>query len=41
MLAAVYLINRMPTRILGGKSPFEKIFGVKPMISHLRLLGCL
>jgi len=41
VLAAAYLINRIPSRVLGGKSPYERMYGVKPMISHLRILGCL
>ncbi|XP_049372613.1 uncharacterized protein LOC125837561 [Solanum verrucosum] len=41
VLATVYLINRMPSRVLGGKSPYEKMYGSKPMLSHLRVLGCL
>lgn len=41
MLAATYLINRMPSKVLGGQSPYEKLYGNKPMLTHLRVLGCL
>lgn len=37
---SVYLINRLPTPVLGGKSPYEMLFGKPPDYSHLRLFGC-
>ncbi|KAM1079132.1 hypothetical protein ACFX2B_013731 [Malus domestica] len=36
----IYLINRMPTPILHNQSPFEALYGVVPMIHHLRTFGC-
>jgi len=36
-----YLINRMPTQILAGKSPFELLYGKKPAVDHLRVFSCL
>jgi len=36
---AAYLINRLPTRILGGKSPMEMLTGRKPNLAHLRTFG--
>ncbi|XP_016546143.1 uncharacterized protein LOC107846212 [Capsicum annuum] len=41
VLAAAYLINRMPTPVLKDKSPFEILYGRKPSLEHLRVLGCL
>lgn len=39
--AAVYLINRTPTTLLNGKSPYEILFGSRPDLSLLRTFGCL
>ncbi|KAG8483480.1 hypothetical protein CXB51_023157 [Gossypium anomalum] len=38
---AVYLQNRLPTKALEQKTPFEAWFGFKPSIDHLRVFGCL
>src|SRR5437762_1805402 len=35
-LATCYLSNRLPSRALDGKTPFEAWFGYKPEVSHLR-----
>lgn len=38
---AVYLINRTPNKLLGGKSPFEILNHKAPDLSHLKIFGCL
>ena len=38
--AAVYTLNRTPTRSLGWKTPFEAVTGRKPSLAHLRVYGC-
>ena len=38
---ACYLINRTPTLILKGQSPFEVLNKHKPSLEHIRIFGCL
>ncbi|KAK0606765.1 hypothetical protein LWI29_004059 [Acer saccharum] len=38
---AVYLINRMPTKVLGYHSPYFRLFGKEPNYRKLRIFGCL
>ena len=40
VLHAIHLYNQTPVKRLGYKTPFEKLRGVKPSISHLRVFGC-
>ncbi|XP_039115486.1 uncharacterized protein LOC120250711 [Dioscorea cayenensis subsp. rotundata] len=37
----VYLINRSPTQALQTKTPYEGMHGVKLVVSHLKVFGCI
>ena len=36
---AVYLLNRLPTKAMGERTPFEAWNGRKPHLAHLRVFG--
>ena len=38
---AIYLINRMPSDVIGGSSPYKRLFGQAPNYLKLRVFGCL
>ena len=38
---AAYLRNRVPTRSLKKTTPYEKWYGRKPDLSHIRVFGCM
>ncbi|KAG6471101.1 hypothetical protein ZIOFF_072198 [Zingiber officinale] len=38
---AVYLLNRLPTKALGDRTPFEAWMGRKPHLANLRVFGCV
>jgi hypothetical protein len=39
-LTAVYLINRLPSRVIDSQTPVERLFGDKGDYSFLRIFGC-
>ena len=41
VVMVVYILNRLPTQSLDGRTPYEAWNGRKPTISHLRVFGCL
>jgi len=41
VLTAAYLINRTPTKLLKGKSPYEILFGCAPSYKEMRVFGTL
>lgn len=41
VLTAAYIINRLPTPVLGNISPYEKLHNKKPSYEHMRAFGCL
>lgn len=38
---AVFLINRMPTKVSSGVSPFKLVYNKPPSYAFLRIFGCL
>ncbi|XP_069152849.1 uncharacterized protein [Solanum lycopersicum] len=41
LLAAAYIINRLPFSVLKFDTPYERLYGVKPSVSHVKTLGYL
>ena len=41
VLSAAYLINRTPSEVLKGNSPYEIIFDKAPSYGEIRVFGCL
>jgi hypothetical protein len=38
---AVYLLNRVPTKVVNGMTPYEAWHGHRPDVHHLRTFGCV
>lgn len=41
ILAAVYITNKLPTPLLGDRSPYEVLFNVQPKYEMMKKFGCL
>lgn len=39
--ASVYVFNRIPSTVLAGMSPFERLYGRPPSFDHMKIIGCL
>jgi hypothetical protein len=39
-LTAVFLINRLPSRVISNETPYERLLGSQPDYSFLRTFGC-
>ncbi|MFS7952632.1 putative RNA-directed DNA polymerase [Helianthus anomalus] len=37
---ATYIINRVPTKVLDNKSPYEMLFSITPTYNNFRVFGC-
>nr|GEY06907.1 retrotransposon protein, putative, Ty3-gypsy subclass [Tanacetum cinerariifolium] len=37
---AIYILNRVPTRALEDKTPYEALYNTKPNLENLRIFGC-
>lgn len=40
-MKAAYIINRLPSKVIGSKTPYEILFGKVPGYEHMRVFGCL
>lgn len=41
MQVVVYILNIIPSTVVGDISPFEKLYGKPPSLSPMRVVGCL
>lgn len=41
VLTSAYIINRLASKILGKKAPYELLHNQKPEYDHMRVFGCL
>ena len=38
--STVFLINRLPSKVIANQTPFERLFGTQPDYTFLRTFGC-
>jgi transposase InsO family protein len=41
VVTAIYILNHLPTKALNGRTSYEAWHGRRPVVSHLRVFGCL
>ncbi|GJU07481.1 putative RNA-directed DNA polymerase [Tanacetum coccineum] len=41
VMTAAYVINRLPSKTIENKTPFEILYGEKPDYEHMKIFGCL
>jgi hypothetical protein len=41
VITAVYLLNRVPCKVNGGRTPLELWHGKTPAVHHLKVFGCI
>ncbi|KAJ9566378.1 hypothetical protein OSB04_002344 [Centaurea solstitialis] len=41
VLTAAYIINRLPSKVIKNKTPYEIIFQQRPDYEHMKVFGCL
>lgn len=41
VMTVVYLLNRIPMKVVIVKTLYEEIYGRKPKVSHLWTFGCV
>ena len=39
-IVATYLINRLPSKVIGNTTPLERLFHQKPDYNSLKVFGC-